>query len=687
MRLAAASRKELVGMFRLKLYRHGTEERVLELESGREYSFGRGANCDAQLKEEPGISRTHFRVIEENGQWIAIVTAKFGDISHSGQNVKQLALEAGTVFKLGAYDFHFLEPAQQPHQALADSSSGVPATINRHQDQFQIAVGGGSMISSQSNQHSDDESDFDGNDEATRVHAAETEIPYLRIIESGSNAETIKLEGRKWTAGREESCEILLNDRKSSRRQFELSSTKQGYFIRDLGSSNGTLLNGALLAHDELKPVRSGDVIQVGAAVLHFEVRDPNFEKKLMVVPTQIRESLPAVAYSPYEMINYPMASGAGGAVRMDANGGAYDYNQGLVDPAIAAKRKKMRFWIIVAAVLVPLGLYLSFGSDSGPAPKKAAQKTTAAFDKLPPNQQQQVKEYYTLAYKLYTENKLALAADQLQKLHKVLPEGYLNSIAMSRECAAQADIEAHIREMKEQEEIMKQNRLKVESTLKECANIAATSYDEDAIMRCLRPAMDLEPENAMLKSQIAQVKQRIEARNMQKAQQLEYQKLVARGAALFQRAQAMEMNQDYDGAREAYQKHAISTYPDPKGLKMRSQRQMLAIEKKMSSRIDDNLHAAEAAWNVKNYKDVFDLLGKCRNINPSDRRCKEEYDKRRRELNLTLRSKYEDAIIAEGLGGIDRAIPIFKEIVEMDHPDGEYYKRAKNKLRSLGAY
>jgi hypothetical protein len=69
------------------------------------------------------------------------------------------------------------------------------------------------------------------------------------------------------TIGRASACELVVGDDTVSRRHAELRAEDGRWLLRDLGSSNGTWVNGRRVVEAEVRP---GDVVQLGAYELRL---------------------------------------------------------------------------------------------------------------------------------------------------------------------------------------------------------------------------------------------------------------------------------------------------------------------------------------------------------------------------------------------------------------------------------
>jgi hypothetical protein len=89
---------------------------------------------------------------------------------------------------------------------------------------------------------------------------AELVLPDGRRVALGANPLVI---------GRLPECDVVLNDSNVSRRHAELRRSGDGVFLTDLGSTNGTRVNGTPVREQILA---SGDEVSVGSTKLIFEM-------------------------------------------------------------------------------------------------------------------------------------------------------------------------------------------------------------------------------------------------------------------------------------------------------------------------------------------------------------------------------------------------------------------------------
>ncbi len=93
-------------------------------------------------------------------------------------------------------------------------------------------------------------------------------MPQIRVKSGTSKGKIHPLTGDSLKLGRDSTCLIQLLDSGVSREHAEIYRVGEMYFIRDLGSRNGTTVND-LAVEDEL--LRDGDVIRISNCALVFE--------------------------------------------------------------------------------------------------------------------------------------------------------------------------------------------------------------------------------------------------------------------------------------------------------------------------------------------------------------------------------------------------------------------------------
>lgn len=98
------------------------------------------------------------------------------------------------------------------------------------------------------------------------VMMSQDQAPHLRT----SQGQVFPLLALAVVVGRE-ACDITLNDGRVSRRHASIEQAASGWQIVDLGSSNGTYVNGQPLPSNQPHPLMPGDEIVVGGTTMWFE--------------------------------------------------------------------------------------------------------------------------------------------------------------------------------------------------------------------------------------------------------------------------------------------------------------------------------------------------------------------------------------------------------------------------------
>jgi predicted component of type VI protein secretion system len=108
----------------------------------------------------------------------------------------------------------------------------------------------------------------------------------LVVVRGRSATKTIPLPGTLATVGRQEGCQLRIVSAQVSRRHCLLYEQGGQLMVKDLGSANGTIVNGKKI--DEPQALAAGDVLTLGPVKLRVE--------KLGAAPTVAKAPSPAAA-------------------------------------------------------------------------------------------------------------------------------------------------------------------------------------------------------------------------------------------------------------------------------------------------------------------------------------------------------------------------------------------------------
>ena len=96
--------------------------------------------------------------------------------------------------------------------------------------------------------------------------------PTLQIIEGEGEGTVFSLEQKTTVMGRGEDCDIIVNNPMVSRHHAKVVRVGPSFYIHDLQSTNGTMVNGENIDQHVLQPE---DEIQIGVTLLLFQQPNP----------------------------------------------------------------------------------------------------------------------------------------------------------------------------------------------------------------------------------------------------------------------------------------------------------------------------------------------------------------------------------------------------------------------------
>ncbi|MGZ3768819.1 MAG: FHA domain-containing protein [Bdellovibrio sp.] len=661
-------------MARLKVRLRGKLVYDITLSPERSYIAGRKEDCDIVLQPEKGISREHCKIFFEEGAWQVQVISRYGEVIHNGQTEQQFGLEHGTHFIVTPYEFEFHSTSTLSPEPQHDNYP---------------AISGGNSVAVNS-----------GEGHEKTVIAASPMVAYIKIVDSNNELkEIIRLDaGDSWIAGRDPSCHIQIRDQRVSRRQFEIRRSGSQYIILDLGSVNGTLLNGNPISSTDPSAIKSGDSISVLDNVLYFELHDAFFQNRLEQVNVPPLNSL-----APYSGHGAPIQYRQGSNELMVSHGDVLHYptvENASAGSASAVKPKfdfkKNRPKVIGGAVLiVALAYFLSDGGQSTAtktdAPAAAPTSAMQIFAKLKPEQQALVRQRYKDAKNLYMQGKYQLAQDEIVKLQELVPD-FEDVKEIERLSKEAIFIQGQQRRQEEIEKAKLETEEKIQKQANECQkkinpNITMAEMDD-----CLSSVLQFNPDHPRILELKTKVESLIAAKEAKEAEKAAYQSQVSKLRGLFNHAQEIEKKGKPLDAVAAYEKVLAASLPDPGGLKAQSKRNITSVKQKMNSSTSGLVSEADKFYQAQNLKSAILSLRKARIIDPENSDVPGKIDQYTTELRKQMMIIYQEGILEESFGNVEGgeskpgAKDKWKKILELDVPDGEYYKKAYIKLKKYGA-
>jgi pSer/pThr/pTyr-binding forkhead associated (FHA) protein/tetratricopeptide (TPR) repeat protein len=539
-------------------------------------------------------------------------------------------------------------------------------------------------------------------DGATKVQIAAVSAR-LEIAAGRANVSELPLDKDEILIGRGKECDIVLKDKKSSRKNAVITRTGNRYRIRDLGSSNGTYLNGSKIDESELS---SDDVIRIGEAEIRFiAVNTDEIDPNDYYVPSEDDIPPPDAA----ALMEAEPHGGALDGMMLGEELGPVGAPESFVQPEEEAPKKK-GLWAIydkyvrnfktlkpVQKLLVVLvaGLFLSwyFEEELGlveSVPRKPAQvqkkqdpeaPTAVGYDALPADKRAQVDEAVRAATDFLRQQEFDKAIYEVQgRVYPILPD-YPPAKEIERYSQEGKRRKEAIEEEMRRKEAEEQLRMRIAELEGQArALMEKRSYDEAGDL--FGEILAIDPENGS----VGEWKREIDAWR-EEQERLEQERLVQQE---INRRAWDTYNEGFDLHKGGKYREAIALYrrvpelgTDDSVLLKKSQTMIKTAQESIRDLREPHLRRGKDFETDGDLGQAFKEFQKATEVDPSHPAGWEGMERIRDILTERAKILYTEAVIAESYSDFKAAHQKFNEILRMAPEGSLYHQRAQRKLQS----
>ena len=642
------------------------------------YVIGRGKKSDIVLPEHPSISRKHLQFsLGEDHQWVVKNLSQTGRLIVEGEETEEATVPIDGSFQTGDFEFILKEEKQELAHA-EEESSDLSAFLDPQAEQKEdkketselSAEGGLPVVSSPTDQ--------------TRIINTDGESSisaYLKVSYGDSVVDIFKLEeGTEWTVGRDVSADITLEDPNISRKHFKIRKENEQYYIKDLNSANGTVLQDKELKPAKSYLIQSGDVVLILDIEITFEIKNLSLAKELSMLkaplPLPVKPSASNLPPSSYTHQQVPFPTHIPGVIVENQDGKA---------PLVSKKNKKkwIRYGVGMVVILALAGLL----SGNENKEKKSNNKQVANLEEktgLPAKKAQFIKDTYLVVQQLYTTEKYEYCKSEVQKIH-ALVDSYKQSKTLEIACTQAAENQKKQYHLEQRRAKAKQTEERIKKITQKCDNKFNTFKEKHHLVSCLNPAIELNPAD----SRIHALTDRFEAIELEKKEaqkrRTKRKKFISSIMKKYHYARSLKKSGKPLKTIAAYQDFIkASNHPELQKTRKEAQRELASFQKNFHDNNNKMNRACQSYFNSKNFKTAYYTCKKAsQNIpNPHNKIALELMDQSKQSLETQMKPLYESAGLNESVGNISIAMEYWKKIINQDIKTGLYYQRAKEKVK-----
>ncbi|MEO5969475.1 MAG: FHA domain-containing protein [Bdellovibrionia bacterium] len=548
------------------------------------------------------------------------------------------------------------------------------------------------------------------------------------IFEPGTaNVTDYSITKDETSIGRGKDCDIVLNDKKSSRKNSVIRKAGLNFLIKDLNSSNGTYVNGAKIQDHELS---GDDYIKIGEVRFQFKAESAEYAKNQnnfmevdnapavegfeMSVPEPGMDAESGLIPEEFQQQEMPIAqsfassqpslgnqnggipgvqgmSGGSGTMGITGLAGGSSQKRTLLE---RFKELPKRTQIITAIAAILFFMFLTDEDATGIKKKKGAGKKTAvvkknsdgskiatapiSFDSLSAEQKGFVEAQHALAFDYYKNKEYDKSIFEITKIFALIPD-YKDA----------REIERYAKEGKRKLEALEEERKKKEDEaqlkdkinhLVEDTKVRMGKKDYENVNELFTQILSLDPDNTA----VAGWRKEIEAYKEQ-LKLVEQQKEVVAALnknawVIYKEGLSFKKSGKYHTAINSFQR-ALELGATQKKIGILAKGEIRRCQALIKASREPVLAEAKVKEDAGEYFTAFKLYKKATQIDPPHPGGYAGMNRVKGILHDRAKVIYTEAIIAESYSDFENAKKMFKQCLDSSPVDDIYHERAARKL------
>lgn len=539
---------------------------------------------------------------------------------------------------------------------------------------------------------------IEDSDGRTRVGVLDLSVQ-LVFIPGTANYTEYEIKKDEVSIGRGDGCDVILNDKKSSRKNSVIRRSGSTFTIVDLNSGNGTYVNGSKVKECVLS---GDDEIMVGDVKFMFKARSGDYEKreKDFLTPP-VEEEMPQDGFglmadgsgnemqlaggsvpddtTPQENGEIPGIPGIPGLQNVPGTDGG---KKDLLAKFKALPRRSQVIWA-TAIIIFIIWVLDEDQPEVVPPPRKPASvvkvdKEAMTFERLSPDQKAFVKSQRDLAFGYYQNKDYDRCIYEMNKIFDIIPD-YENA----------REIKRYALEGKQRLAVLEEERNRKEEEAKLKKKIAVLVDEATALMEkrqyeqakeVFSNLLGIDPDNSFVPVWRKEI-ERYEEEVRFKEQQTRVQREINKEAAeVFKQGIVLKKQGKYYSAIATFGKIKDMGASD-KPLIRKAQNLITQIYAIIRNRRDPLLAEAKRLEEGGEFPEAFKLYRRAIKIDPRHSEGYAGINRIKSVLHERAKTLYTEAVLAESYSDFDNAIKLFQSCIDTAPSDDIYHERGKRKL------